>query len=327
MVTLADRREAAEWVQTGHPELSQRRVCQLVGIAQSTVRYEKPALSEEAKRLRREILRIAGACVGYGYRRIAWKLRREGWTVNHKQVQRLCVELRLSLPRRKRRKRLGRAAGLEPAVRPNHKWAMDFVHDTTVEGRKLRFLTVVDRYTRECPGILVGESLPATQVIRALDRMVAWRGAPDELRVDNGPEFLCAQMKAWATRNGIRLVYIQPGKPTQNGHIESFNGKFRDEFLDAELFYNLSDARQKTEVWRWHYNDDRPHSAWRQQTPNEVAQHFGWAPFALNCDPRAGQGRCQGFPNGAQAALTAPPSGADHQLISGRRDRVTQLAV
>ena len=250
--------------------VSERRACRLVGLARSTMRSEPVKRAEDAipERLRE----LARERQRFGYRRLTALLRREGKTVNHKRVYRLYREEGLAL-RRKRRKFTCREVvpGLMPAQRANERWAMDFVSDTLADGRRFRVLTIVDEFTRECPAVEVDTSLPGARVIRVLERLAFIRGLPKEVRVDNGPEFVCRAVRAWCEGKRILLRYIDPGKPMQNGHAESFNGRFRDECLNANWFATLADARRVIEGWRLDYNDNRPHSALGYKTPAEYA--------------------------------------------------------
>ena len=182
--------------------------------------------------------------------------------------------------RRLKRKRLRGIAPLNPLLtRPNQEWALDFVSDALSNGRALRALTMVDSFTRECPAIEVAMGISSRQVTRTLERVIQERGKPKALRCDNGPEFTSRHFIGWCADKGIELVHIQPGKPMQNGYVESFNGRFRDECLNASWFVNLADAKQKIESWRRQYNVDRPHSSLDYRTPNEFAERFAAAGF------------------------------------------------
>ena len=197
--------------------------------------------------------------------------------MNHKRLLRVYRQAGLGV-RRRARKRVERAAvGMPLFVRPNQQWSMDFVSDALATGQALRTLTVVDNFTKQSPLIEVGCSLSAPRVTRALDEAIAMRGTPpDSIRIDNGPEFTSRCFLSWAEQRGIRLVHIQPGKPTQNSFVESFNGRFRDECLNAHWFENLADARRKIETWRVDYNQSRPHSSLAYRTPTEFARL--WSP-------------------------------------------------
>jgi putative transposase len=199
-------------------------------------------------------------------------LRREGWTINHKRVERVYREAGLTLRRRRRRSRArGRAAPRSVPITPNERWSMDFMSDTLASGRRFRCLTIVDDCTREVPAIGVDTSLPADRVIDLLDRLATTRGLPRAILVDNGPEFCSRAFDAWAYRHGITLQFIEPGKPTQNPFVESFNGTFRDECLNQHWFTSLTHARRVIEAWRQDYNAQRPHSSLRALTPTEFA--------------------------------------------------------
>ena len=209
----------------------------------------------------------------FGYRRIAALLRREGLTVNHKRVYRLYRELGLAMRRRKRKhsgQRLA-AAGPKTLTMANQRWAMDFVSDTLAHGRTFRVLTILDEHTRECLAMEADTSLPGLRVIRVLERLAEARALPQEIHVDNGPEFVCRAVRSWCEKHHILLRYIEPGRPMQNGHIESFNGRLRDECLNANWFLNLASTRLDLESWRNDYNRVRPHSALGYSTPNEFA--------------------------------------------------------
>jgi len=216
---------------------------------------------------------IAGDKRRYGYRRIHVVLRREGWDVNHKRVHRLYRLEGLQVRRRKRRRvqQAERAARI-PAGRPNETWSMDFVADQLVNGRKVRCLTVVDDFTRECLATVLDTSLTGGRVARELDAVIAKRGArPRSITLDNGPEFTGRVLDAWAYSRGIRLQFTRPGRPVENAYIESFNGKFRDECLNEHWFTSLGEARILIEAWRREYNHQRPHSSLGNATPNEFA--------------------------------------------------------
>jgi putative transposase len=196
-------------------------------------------------------------------------LRRDGHAVNRKLVYRLYREEGLAVRRRKRRKlRAERPAPPPAPTRPNERWAMDFVQDHLVGGRKIRILNVVDTFTRECFACEVDTSLPGERVTRVLDAIVWKVGLPKTITVDNGPEFISRALDRWAYRHSVTLHFIQPGKPTQNGHVESFNGRFRDECLSQAYFPTLARARAEIELWRLDYNEHRPHSAIGNETPS-----------------------------------------------------------
>jgi putative transposase len=204
----------------------------------------------------------------FGYRRLGVLLRRDGFVINHKRVHRLYREEGLAL-RRRRRKRAASAVRVRPSLasQPGQQWSMDFMRDTLASGRSFRTLNVVDEFTRECLAIEVDTSLPGARVTRVLDQLHEQRGLPELLIMDNGPEFTGKALDSWAYHHGVRLHFIDPGKPIQNAYVESFNGKFRDECLDQPWFVNLADARRTIESWRHDYNHVRPHSALGHQPP------------------------------------------------------------
>jgi putative transposase len=261
---ISVRREIVEFFKSrGH---SERHACALAGLGRSTCRYrhrrQDPA--ELVTRLRE----LASERPRFGYRRLHVLLRREGQTVGRKRVYRLYKAAGLTVRRRTRRKlRASRPLPIIVLERPNQRWSMDFVHDYLTDGRKLRTFNVVDAFTRECLAIEVDFSLPSARVIRVLDKLVWQYGLPESLRVDNGPEFISVAMDRWAFQHGVRLDFIQPGKPTQNAHVESFNGHFRDECLAQAHYPTLARARVEIELWRVDYNCQRPHSSLRYETP------------------------------------------------------------
>ena len=209
----------------------------------------------------------------FGYLRLQVLLRREGWKVNHKRVQRIYNELGLNLRRQRKKKRRPShlRVPLPPPRGPNEQWSMDFVSDSLITGRRFRTLTVIDNFSRECPLLEPSFSLTGKRVVSALERLCATRGYPKAITVDNGSEFISAAVDDWAYRNGIHLDFISPGKPVENAYIESFNGRLRDECLNVFAFNSLTDAQEKLEAWRKDYNDVRPHSSIRNLSPSEYA--------------------------------------------------------
>lgn len=258
---------------------SERSACKLLNVDRSTYRYSpKPDHNGE---LREALVELAKQKPRYGYRRLWALLNRQGWDANPKRIYRLYRQEHLAV-RRLNRKRICRAAPAPPQVtKANQEWALDFVSDALSSGRGIRFLTLVDSYTRECPAIEVDGSLSSRRVTRTLERIILERGVPNSLRCDNGPEFTSRHFLGWCEEFKIQLIHIQPGRPMQNGHAESFNGRFRDEFLNATWFLNLADARLKTEAWRQDYNNERPHSSLAYRTPAEYAA----AAAASNAEP------------------------------------------
>ncbi|WP_428833828.1 IS3 family transposase [Methylorubrum populi] len=231
------------------------------------------ARTHEGRKFRMLNCDLAKSRVRYGYFRIYILLRREGWRVNHKRVHRLYRDEGLSL-RLKRPRRHVSAAHRErqpAALRPNERWSMDFVSDALFDGRRLRALTVVDAFTREALAIEVDQGIKGEQVVAVVGRLALLRGAPCAIQVDNGPEFVSKALDRWAYENGVTLDFSRPGKPTDNALVESFNGRLRDECLNANWFLSLADARSKIKTWRRHYNESRPHTALGWRTPQEFA--------------------------------------------------------
>ena len=256
----------------GEYRRSERRACGLVGMSRSSCRYEAERRDEDA--LRDRLRALAGERRRFGYRRLTVLLRREGQAVNPKRVYRLYREEGLAVRRRKRQ-RVAVAARTRRAlpVRANEVWTMDFTQDALASGRKFRTLNLMDGYTREALAIEVDTSLPGARVVRVLEQLRQRRGVPERIRVDNGTEFTSRVADQWAFEQDVELHFIEPGKPTQNAHIESFNGKFRDECLNENWFMSWEEARMKIEAWRRDYNQVRPHSALGYQTPEEFAAH------------------------------------------------------
>lgn len=250
--------------------LSERRACKIVRLCRSSCRYQaKPSNDAE---IRSRLRQLAEQRRKFGAPRLHTLLRREGHVINHKRTERLYREEGLSLRRKRRRKRGSHLrVVLAGPERVNQHWSMDFVADSLFNGRRLRILTVVDDFSKECPVLEVDHSLTGKRVTRVLERVALTRGLPEVITVDNGPEFISKAVDAWAYANGVKLNFIQPGKPTQNCYIESFNGKFRDECLDEHVFVSLHHAQKTIETWRQDYNSFRPHKSLRQLTPEEFA--------------------------------------------------------
>ena len=207
----------------------------------------------------------------YGYRRLHVLLRRDGEAVNHKRVYRVYREAGLCLRRKKRKHCVRMQSPLRQHTAANQEWGLDFVHDAIASGRSIRVLGVVDAYTRECLALEADTSFASRRVTRVLEEIMGLRGRPQSIRCDNGPELTSRHFLAWCLEQRIELVHIQPGKPTQNARVESFNGRFREECMQASWFENLFDARRKIFAWRKEYNEERPHSSLGYQTPAEFA--------------------------------------------------------
>ena len=254
-------------------EMSERQACRLLGLGRSTHRYRARRAERDAALRRRRLKELAAKRMRFGYRRLRTLLVREGMAANHKRVYRLYREERLAMRIRSRRRMRWSGVVTNPAAsRPNERWSMDFVSDCVSTGKEIRMWTVVDDCTRECPAIEVDTSLGGLRVRRVLDRIASERGLREAIVLDNGPEFRGRALAAWSGERGVRLEFIQPGKPVQNAYAESFNGRLRDECLNANWFTSLSDARRKIESWRQDYNQQRPHSSLNYVPPTEFAR-------------------------------------------------------
>lgn len=259
--------------------MSQRRACEVIGCCRMTVRYSS-VRNDEA--LRERLRALAHERRRFGYRRLHVLLKREGFSVNHKRVFRLYREEKLTVRRRKCRKRaLGPRSPMAAAPMPNARWSLDFVHDQMTDGRRFRMLGVVDDCTRECLGLIADTSISGRRVARELDRIIAWRGKPAMIVSDNGTEFTSNAILSWAQAHGVAWHYTEPGKPTQNAFIESFNGRVRDELLNETLFHSLPHTRAILEAWQIDYNTHRPHSSLSWQTPLAYASQHPQRAFPL----------------------------------------------
>ena len=257
--------------------LSERRACRALGVPRSTLRY--PGVEPERdKELLLRIKELARKHPRFGYRRVTALLRRDGWAVNLKRVHRLWRAAGLKVPQAQhKRRRLGSSENgctRHRAERPGHVWSYDFVMDQTSDGKRLKILPVVDEFTRQCLTIEVERSLVAEDVVSTLEYLFELHGEPDHIRSDNGPEFIAEAVRSWLAERGSRTLYIAPGSPWENAYSESFNSRFRDEFLNREVFASLKEAKVLIEDHRQEYNDHRPHSSLNYQTP---------AAFAASC--------------------------------------------
>ncbi len=242
--------------------ISERRACRALEQPRATQRYAV-TMADDEEALTTALVQLASRYGRYGYRRVTAMLQREGWRVNHKRVERIWRRGRLWFTD-------GSCVRLRPQRR-NHVWAYDYVALRTRQGRPVRLLTVVDEYTRECLAIEVGRSLRSPHVIECLGDLMAERGVPEHLRSDNGPEFTAKAVRSWLQRVGVNTLFITPGSPWENGYIESFNGKLRDELLNREVFDTLWEVQVLTAQWRNEYNHVRPHSALGYLPPAQVA--------------------------------------------------------
>lgn len=260
--------------------VSERRACVVLEQPRSTQRYQGRPRTDEA-RLCRRLREIVRRRPRFGYRRLTQILRREGWQVNAKRVHRLCRKEGLKVRRKPRKRRaLGQSANACHLRRAEHQdqvWCWDFVFDRTSSGTTLKWLSIVDEYTRECLSLKVDRHITSEDVIDTLAELFAMRGVPQAIRSDNGPEFVSKAIQAWLTRLKIETLYIAPGSPWENGYAESFHSKLRDEFLSQEEFESLRTARPLTQAWKEDYNHHRPHSSLGYQTPTEFAARCGTA--------------------------------------------------
>jgi len=278
-VSPARRRRVVEAIRE-RLGISERRACRVLVQARSTQRRRRIVGSDESRLVGR-VVELASRYGRYGYRRITDFLHDEGWRVNHKRVERIWRQEGLKVPKRQpKRGRLWLNDGSCIRLRPEHKnhvWSYDFVADRTDDGHPIRMLTVMDEYTRECMAIDVERHLTSEDVLERLADLFVARGTPEFIRSDNGSEFTAQVVRAWLARLGVRTLFIEPGSPWENGYIESFNGKFRDELLNGELFTTLQEAKVLVEGWRRHYNTKRPHSSLGRRPPAPETV-FPWPP-------------------------------------------------
>jgi putative transposase len=273
-------------------DVSQRRACRALDQPRSTQRYQ-PLVPDDEPLLLAAMHALVRRHPRYGYRRIWAKLRQDGWSVNRKRVYRLWKREGLKVPKKQRKKRrLGCSENgcvRRAAACKNDVWTWDFIHDRDEQGRPLKWLSLVDEYTRECLLLEVERSIKATDVVQWISEVMLIRGVPRHIRSDNGPEFIAAAIRRYLEKAGVETLYIKPGSPWENGYAESFHSRLRDELLNAELFTGLRDAKSLAVSWKNEYNHRRPHSSLGYQTP---------AAYAACCE----QGR--------RASLAEPPVGA-----------------
>lgn len=249
--------------------LSERHACKLLGLSRSVLHYVSQRREDG---LQARLVELAGERRRFGYRRLHILVEREGFEVNHKRVHRLYREAGLAVRRRRKRERVAvERRPLQVPSGPNHTWSMDFVFDALANGKPIKCLNVVDDCTKEAVVIEAARRINGQGVADLLEAACRFRGYPACIRTDQGPEFTGRSLDQWAQANGVRLLLIQPGKPTQNAYVESFNGKFRDECLNENWFVSLDHARAVISEWRRDYNEVRPHSAIAQRTPAEFA--------------------------------------------------------
>lgn len=249
-------------------KLSIRKTCELIKISRSAFYYQTKAKDDE--QIIAKLRMLAESKPRWGFGKMFNWIRRKGYNWNHKRVHRVYCDLNLNI-RIKPKKRLP-SRNPRPLVqpgKPNKCWSMDFMSDSLTSGRSFRILHVIDDFNRELLGTEIDTSLPSPRVTRALDQIVQWRGYPEAIRVDNGPEFISNNMAAWAQKHNVTLDFIEPGKPAQNGYIERFNRTYREDVLDLYLFRNLTEVRNISSEWFFDYNGDRPHEALNNMTPYE----------------------------------------------------------
>jgi putative transposase len=292
--------------------ISERRGCELLGVWRSSCRY-KPKPDQDID-WRQQLTELAHERPRFGYRRLGILLERKGKHVNHKKLFRVYREAGLSV-KRTRRKKLVRAGVSQPVLTaPNQEWSLDFVHDALATGQTVRVLSVMDTFTRECLALETDTSFASERLTRILDGLMEQRGCPQALRMDNGPELTSRHFLAWCTERKIAMNHIQPGKPMQNGHVESFQGRLRDECLNANWFRNLWDARRKITLWRLDYNAARPHSSLAYRTPSEFASQWQ-RPSSLSVEvPQPGPSVKASLTARSRAALTDEPGCRRFQL-------------
>jgi len=251
-------------------KVSERRACQVLGQCRVTQRYASHVADEEEKLVAR-IIELATQYGRYGYRRITALLKQEEWQVNHKKIERIWRKEGLKVPQKQpKRRRLWLNDGSCIRLRPEHRdhvWSYDFVMARTSDGRSFRILAILDEYTRECLAILVKRRISSQDVIDQLFQLFIFRGIPEHIRSDNGPEFTSKMIRRWLNHLGVKTLFIEPGSPWENGYIESFNGKLRDELLNREIFTTLAEAKILIEQWRKEYNQVRPHSSLGYRPP------------------------------------------------------------
>ena len=301
--------------------MSERRAARLVDMPRGTMRYQTRRDPQEALRLR--LRELAASRVRYGYRRLTVLLKREGFKVNAKRVYRLYKEEGLIVRTKARRKlaSLSRVP-LGRASRADQRWSMDFIHERTEDGRSFRVLSVIDQFTRECVALVADRHMTGSKVATILEHTLSsGRHQPESITTDNGSEFVSKSLDAWALKRGIKLDFIRPGKPVENGFVESFHGRLRDECLNAEVFFSRDDAQRKLNHWRDDYNHHRPHSALADRTPHafaELCRAGGATRFALPPSPTAGVVPTQGSATPADAALDLGPRQLVHYPSRGR---------
>ena len=279
MVSPAQKKQAVAYV-VDQRLCSERRACRYLGVHRSTYRYPVKSPLPQQVQLHQRIVSLSWQYPRYGYRRIRAVLEREGWSVSRKQVQRIRRKEGLKVhPKPQRIPRQGVSTGLPTqATHRNHVWTWDFIFDRTDKGSTLKMLTMLDEYTRQCLAIRVERQIRSGQVLATLWQAMMQYGIPEHIRSDNGTEFIAGKIQRWLRVNQIKTLYIEPGSPWQNGYIESFHSRFRDECLNREWLLNLREARVVIEDWRQHYNTERPHSRLGYLSPENYIKHQKFSP-------------------------------------------------
>ena len=271
-------------------KVSERRACRVLGQVRSTQR-RRVVVRDDEDALTGRIIQLASCYGRYGYRRVTALLQREGWRVNHKRVERIWRQQGLKVPKKQRKRgRLWLTDGSCVRLRPTHEdhvWSYDFIHDRTRDGRQIRMMTVIDEYTRECLAIKAARNLSSEDVLEVLDDLFIRRGVPEHIRSDNGSEFTAQVVREWLATLRVKPLYIEPGSPWENGYIESFHDKFRDELLNGELFDTMWEVEVLVEQWRREYNTFRPHSALGYRPPAPEAWAWPVQPPASALRPAA----------------------------------------
>lgn len=271
--------------------VSQRRACQVLGQNRQSQRYTPRTADDEGK-LIESMHEVVRAHPRYGYRFVWAKLRQSGWRVNRKRVYRLWKREGLKVPQKRvKKRRLGSSDNgitRQKAAGKNQVWAFDFIFDRTSNGRSIKWLSVVDEFTRECLALEVSRSMSSGDVIDVLSELIAIRGMPKHVRCDNGPEFIAAALRSWLELSGVRTLYIEPASPWQNGYAESFHSRLRDELLDMEVFERLREAKELATAWRLDYNHQRPHSSLKYMTPATFAASLSPPPAEAATRPASG---------------------------------------
>ena len=257
--------------------VSERRACKAAGQHRSTQRYQPKERIEEEE-LVKEIHKLVGAHPRFGCRRITQLLREQGWKVNYKRIHRLWKHEGLKVPQKRRKKRYigtgANACDKRKASCINDVWTLDFIHDRLANGKQFKCLAILDEYTRESLTLKIERSITGEDVLNELSALMGLRGIPNSVRSDNGPEFISIHVRNWLDDLGVGTLFIEPGAPWQNGYVESFNSRFRDEFLNMEIFNTIKEAQLLASKWKEDYNDNRPHSSLNYMSPRQFAASF-----------------------------------------------------